>query len=232
MRDAKDHNKLDNSLLQYKYNDVKAQFIDKYDKQFTDAKRNELQNDKYDKKFISDTKNDDNKVKARFDDKFSKQFIDNSKSDDRNDLKARFNDKYDKFIDDMKSDDKIYVKPQYDKPFIGASRIDNNDLKAKFYDKYDKIFINDKYDKQFVDDSKSNDFKSAIVNDVDNDLRSGEKKKDCECQHGGGCVNRVCLCPLGYAGERCEITLDLKVRKNFEFIQIILVKYSFSIIFI
>ncbi|XP_045762422.1 uncharacterized protein LOC123865443 [Maniola jurtina] len=211
MRDAKDHNKLDNSLLQYKYNDVKAQFIDKYDKQFTDAKRNALQNDKYDKKFLSDSKNDDNKVKARFDDKFSKQYIDNSKSDGRNDLKARFNDKYDKFIDDIKSDDKIYVKPQYDKPFIGASRSDKNDLKARLDDKYDKIFINDKYDKQFIDDSRSNDFKSAIVNDVDNDLRSGEKKKDCECQHGGGCVNRVCLCPLGYAGERCEITLDLKV---------------------
>ncbi|CAG9792519.1 unnamed protein product [Diatraea saccharalis] len=33
----------------------------------------------------------------------------------------------------------------------------------------------------------------------------------CECQHGGGCVGNVCLCPLGYAGDKCEITLDLKV---------------------
>ncbi|XP_063372701.1 pikachurin [Cydia amplana] len=44
---------------------------------------------------------------------------------------------------------------------------------------------------------------------LDNSLDLGPKK--CECQHGGGCVGGVCLCPLGYAGARCEITLDLKV---------------------
>ncbi|XP_072946316.1 pikachurin [Epargyreus clarus] len=49
------------------------------------------------------------------------------------------------------------------------------------------------------------------VGEVDNELRSDDKEVNCECQHGGGCVARVCLCPLGYAGVRCEITLDLKV---------------------
>lgn len=57
------------------------------------------------------------------------------------------------------------------------------------------------------------DNKSGVVKDVDNDLNSDDKKEDksCECQHGGGCVANVCLCPLGYAGVKCEITLDLKV---------------------
>ncbi|CAH0598359.1 unnamed protein product [Chrysodeixis includens] len=43
------------------------------------------------------------------------------------------------------------------------------------------------------------------------DLKEDGNKEACECQHGGGCVANVCLCPLGYAGEKCEITLDLKV---------------------
>ncbi|XP_063833972.1 pikachurin-like [Ostrinia nubilalis] len=55
-------------------------------------------------------------------------------------------------------------------------------------------------------------------NEVDNELKGDEMKvmkmdrdDKCECQHGGGCVGKVCLCPLGYAGKKCEITLDLKV---------------------
>ncbi|KAJ0171928.1 hypothetical protein K1T71_012691 [Dendrolimus kikuchii] len=58
---------------------------------------------------------------------------------------------------------------------------------------------------------------SDKIENIDSDARIGDNKtkedKDelCECQHGGGCVNRVCLCPLGYAGVKCEITLDLKV---------------------
>ncbi|KAJ2944973.1 hypothetical protein O0L34_g1870 [Tuta absoluta] len=59
---------------------------------------------------------------------------------------------------------------------------------------------------------------AKVNNDVDNDLKSDAGKPmqtdldgSCKCQHGGGCVGKVCLCPLGYAGEKCEITLDLKV---------------------
>ncbi|RVE51774.1 hypothetical protein evm_003577 [Chilo suppressalis] len=60
---------------------------------------------------------------------------------------------------------------------------------------------------------------SKIDVNVNNDLKSGDGKvmkldgadTACECQHGGGCVGNVCLCPLGYAGDKCEITLDLKV---------------------
>lgn len=71
-----------------------------------------------------------------------------------------------------------------------------NDVKAQFKNRH------------FKDDAKS----EKLVNDLDNDLKAEElKNDDCECQHGGGCVSRVCLCPLGYAGDRCEITLDLKV---------------------
>ncbi|XP_038218140.1 pikachurin [Zerene cesonia] len=54
-----------------------------------------------------------------------------------------------------------------------------------------------------------------VFNGVDNEMKSDEmkvmKEDYCECEHGGGCVGSVCLCPLGYAGEKCEITLDLKV---------------------
>lgn len=61
----------------------------------------------------------------------------------------------------------------------------------------------------------------VIQNDIKNDvpindaaLKSGDGKEVdlCDCQHGGGCVNHGCICPLGYAGDKCEITLDLKVR--------------------
>jgi hypothetical protein len=62
---------------------------------------------------------------------------------------------------------------------------------------------------------------NKLDNDLENDLKMDNGKvmktdRDdgvCECQHGGGCVNGVCLCPLGYAGDKCEITLDLKVRE-------------------
>ncbi|XP_028030608.1 pikachurin [Bombyx mandarina] len=64
--------------------------------------------------------------------------------------------------------------------------------------------------------------KTNILNDKlaagnENDIKSDgiktikEDNDNCECHHGGGCVNGVCLCPLGYAGVKCEITLDLKV---------------------
>lgn len=62
------------------------------------------------------------------------------------------------------------------------------------------------------------DVRKALQNDTKfgnygNELTEEVKKQDsCECQHGGGCVANVCLCPLGYAGVKCEITLDLKVR--------------------
>ncbi|CAB3237844.1 unnamed protein product, partial [Arctia plantaginis] len=61
------------------------------------------------------------------------------------------------------------------------------------------------------------DVRRALQNDTKfsnfgNELTEEVKKEDsCECQHGGGCVANVCLCPLGYAGVKCEITLDLKV---------------------
>lgn len=79
-----------------------------------------------------------------------------------------------------------------------------------------KIYFND-IKKIRLDDDRHDD---RLNNDVSNDLKSDEGKvmktdRDegkCECQHGGGCVSQVCLCPLGYAGEKCEITLDLKVR--------------------
>ncbi|XP_047539508.1 pikachurin-like [Vanessa atalanta] len=82
-----------------------------------------------------------------------------------------------------------------------------NDVKSQFNDK--KYFVKKM---QFNDDDKS----IGVVNDVNNDLKSDDLKTvkdDCECQHGGGCVAHICLCPLGYAGDRCEITLDLKVPK-------------------
>ncbi|CAH2058292.1 unnamed protein product, partial [Iphiclides podalirius] len=49
--------------------------------------------------------------------------------------------------------------------------------------------------------------------DLDVGLKTVDRITDviCKCEHGGGCVGSVCLCPLGYAGVRCEITLDLKV---------------------
>ncbi|PZC76088.1 hypothetical protein B5X24_HaOG205166 [Helicoverpa armigera] len=73
-----------------------------------------------------------------------------------------------------------------------------------------KTYSNDNDVKtHFGKDNKS----AGVVVDVDNDLKSDDRKEDksCECQHGGGCVANVCLCPLGYAGVKCEITLDLKV---------------------
>lgn len=197
MRDAKDHNRLDNSLLQFKYNGAKAQFNEKLPSKNDDKSSAKPRfHDKYDKLLsIGSSKND---LQTRFNDKvFVKQFIE-TKNDDRNDLKARFHDKYEKiFINKNKSDNK------YSKTYLSNSK--SNDVKTRF---------DDKYDQQFIGNAKS-DYtgKSGILNDVaDNELKSDEIKNVCECQHGGGCVNRICLCPLGYAGERCEITLDLKVR--------------------
>lgn len=59
-------------------------------------------------------------------------------------------------------------------------------------------------------------YSTVVTSDVNGAKSSNgnivkEDKEACKCQHGGGCVNRVCLCPLGYAGDKCEITLDLKV---------------------
>ncbi|CAK1547749.1 unnamed protein product [Leptosia nina] len=75
-----------------------------------------------------------------------------------------------------------------------------------FVMKYNEIknikFVNDKRDTKFVDDT---------YNDLKGDAMRMMREDYCDCQHGGGCVGRSCLCPLGYAGDKCEITLDLKV---------------------
>lgn len=67
----------------------------------------------------------------------------------------------------------------------------------------------------------SNRVKIKGGDDVEMELKGDEGKAmktdrddECACQHGGGCVAGVCLCPLGYAGSRCEITLDLKVSET------------------
>ncbi|CAH0714863.1 unnamed protein product, partial [Brenthis ino] len=87
---------------------------------------------------------------------------------------------------------------------------DNNKLDNSIQFKYNDVKAQFVKNKHFKDDVKSERF----INDLDNDLKGDDlKNDDCECQHGGGCVSHVCLCPLGYAGERCEITLDLKVPK-------------------
>ncbi|XP_041972010.1 pikachurin [Aricia agestis] len=85
----------------------------------------------------------------------------------------------------------------------------DNSVQPKKYDDEEKFNIIKKI--LIPDDSKA----VGVVNDVDNELRGedGKKERDdgCECQHGGGCVAHVCLCPLGYAGDKCEVTLDLKM---------------------
>ncbi|KAJ8708619.1 hypothetical protein PYW08_010001 [Mythimna loreyi] len=83
------------------------------------------------------------------------------------------------------------------------NKMDNSVVPFKTYSSYNDVKTH------FGKDNKS----AGVVADVDNDLKSEDKKEDksCECQHGGGCVANVCLCPLGYAGVKCEITLDLKV---------------------
>lgn len=91
------------------------------------------------------------------------------------------------------------------------NRLDNSVEQFKINNNVPKI--------QLKDDSKRND----IINDLDDDLKGDgitkiQEDMKCECQHGGGCVNKVCLCPLGYAGKKCEITLDLKVSRKFYYI--------------
>uniref|UniRef100_A0A2A4JFL1 Laminin G domain-containing protein n=1 Tax=Heliothis virescens TaxID=7102 RepID=A0A2A4JFL1_HELVI len=83
------------------------------------------------------------------------------------------------------------------------NKLDNSVVPFKTYSNYNDVKTH------FGKDNKS----AGVVADVDNDLKSDDRKEDksCECQHGGGCVANVCLCPLGYAGVKCEITLDLKV---------------------
>ncbi|CAH1641845.1 unnamed protein product [Spodoptera littoralis] len=82
------------------------------------------------------------------------------------------------------------------------NKLDNSVVPFKTYSSYNDVKT------LFGKDNKS----AGVVADVDNDLKNEERKeKSCECQHGGGCVANVCLCPLGYAGVKCEITLDLKV---------------------
>lgn len=82
-----------------------------------------------------------------------------------------------------------------------------------------------------LDMYKPYDYKKMnILLDVDNalNIKDDEGKVDeiksdevkdvkCECEHGGGCVGGVCLCPVGYAGVKCEITLDLKVCRYLAF---------------
>ncbi|KAF9796014.1 hypothetical protein SFRURICE_010111 [Spodoptera frugiperda] len=82
------------------------------------------------------------------------------------------------------------------------NKLDNSVVPFKTYSSYNDVKT------LFGKDNKS----AGVVADVDNELKLEERKeKSCECQHGGGCVANVCLCPLGYAGVKCEITLDLKV---------------------
>ncbi|CAH0697416.1 unnamed protein product [Spodoptera exigua] len=82
------------------------------------------------------------------------------------------------------------------------NKLDNSVVPFKTYSSYNDVKT------LFGKDNKS----AGAVADVDNDLKNEDRKeKSCECQHGGGCVANVCLCPLGYAGVKCEITLDLKV---------------------
>ena len=83
------------------------------------------------------------------------------------------------------------------------NKLDNSVVPFKTYSSYNDVKTH------FGKDNKS----TGIIADVDNDMKSDDRKEDktCECQHGGGCVANVCLCPLGYAGVKCEITLDLKV---------------------
>lgn len=86
------------------------------------------------------------------------------------------------------------------------NKLDNSVDSFNIFNNIKKIHYND----------KSTDLSG--MNDVDTEMKSVDLKPmqmdadgKCECQHGGGCVGRVCLCPLGYAGAKCEITLDLKV---------------------
>lgn len=84
---------------------------------------------------------------------------------------------------------------------------DNNKMDNSV-DPYNSFTYNDVKKRLLID-------KSRDLIDVGNDLKDdGNKEESCECQHGGGCVANVCLCPLGYAGVKCEITLDLKVRTD------------------
>ncbi|KAI5644698.1 laminin G domain-containing protein [Phthorimaea operculella] len=121
--------------------------------------------------------------------------------------------------------------PLHDKPYSHALydindivHFEDNDIVMRDAKKHDHNTLDNSVD-QFKIFNEINKIhiqdhrRSANVNnDVDNDLKSDSGKAmqtdldgSCKCQHGGGCVGKVCLCPLGYAGEKCEITLDLKV---------------------
>ncbi|CAG4966159.1 unnamed protein product [Colias eurytheme] len=93
---------------------------------------------------------------------------------------------------------------------------EDNDLvmrDSKDQNKIDNSILNYKDMKKIKFDNDKRDVR--LFNQNDGGTKSDEtkvmKEDYCECQHGGGCVGAVCLCPLGYAGDKCEITLDLKV---------------------
>ncbi|GBP32641.1 hypothetical protein EVAR_26002_1 [Eumeta japonica] len=70
----------------------------------------------------------------------------------------------------------------------------------------------DRFESKYDVKPKFNEANVEPTAEIDNEVTSDRiKEDDCQCEHGGGCVAGVCLCPLGYAGVKCEITLDLKV---------------------
>ncbi|KAL4713697.1 hypothetical protein ACJJTC_004228, partial [Scirpophaga incertulas] len=97
---------------------------------------------------------------------------------------------------------------------------EDNDIVMRDSRKYDDGNKLDNTVNQFIikdtNDMKKNkvygDAKLNTKPDESTPLMKADKTDDrCECEHGGGCVGNACLCPLGYAGDKCEITLDLKV---------------------
>ncbi|XP_051557444.1 neurocan core protein-like isoform X1 [Myxocyprinus asiaticus] len=75
----------------------------------------------------------------------------------------------------------------------------------------------------FADESQTSSFETAVPSSTERDLTSAEviRKNSssgsevsdrCSCLHGGTCLPHGegfrCFCPLGYAGESCEIDVD------------------------